>query len=157
MKITFQKESKHIKSPARAHDSDSGWDLFSPVKFALKPGERITMPSGVRFKIHTPFLVRLMRFLGVPLLVEAQVRPKSGRSKAGVEVSLGTIDNEYTGVTGLSIHNHTNKKISFAEGEKLAQIVFCLVFAGKSFVLKEGKVDTASARGEKGFGSTGVK
>lgn len=156
MNIIFEKQD-NIKSPSRAHDNDSGWDLFSPYKFSLKANERATIVTGVKFKIQTPILIKLLQFVGIPLVVEAQIRPKSGRSKSGYEVSLGTIDEGYRGITGITIHNYSNKKITFDKDEKLAQIVFSLVFSGKRFNLLNGKVDQETTRGNKGFGSSGVK
>lgn len=157
MKIVFEKDSEQIKSPSRAYDTDSGFDLYSPYEFTLKANERATISTGVKFQIKTPLVIRMLKFVGAPLEVEAQIRPKSGRSKAGYEVSLGTIDWSYTGATGITIHNFTNKKIKFSKDEKLAQIVFSLVFTGKRFNLQSGKVNQNTQRGSKGFGSSGVK
>ena len=156
MNIVFQTDGD-VKSPLRAHDSDSGFDLFSPYEFTLKPDERATIPMGVKFEIKTPAFIKLLKFLGVPLLVEGQVRPKSGRSKAGYEVSLGTVDNQYRGGVGVTIHNYSKKKIKFAKDEKLAQIVFALVFSSSKFGLIPGEVSESTERGQKGFGSSGVK
>lgn len=160
MKISYATEN--IRMPLqRAHDTDSGFDVFTPEAFSLEPGESKTISTGYRIRIPDPIGLKILRFVTrLPLYIEAQVRPKSGRSKADLEVSLGTIDNGYTGVFGVTIRNLRRKTWTFNRDEKIAQIVFCLVLSGKKLSLvcipMERLLKDKTHRGDGGFGSTGV-
>lgn len=140
-----------IKPPAKAHDTDSGFDIFSPVTLFLMPNERCTVNLQVRFAIPTDFAM-----CGIyPIGIEGQIRPKSGRSRAGIDVELGTIDAEYRGYVGATITNTTLDIVKIEANEKLCQLVFAPVI--REIVLEAGKVATDTERGEKGFGATGLK
>lgn len=137
-----------INPPSYAHELDSGMDIYSPEYFLLGPGERTTINLQVKFDIPTTFL-------GDSLGVELQVRPKSGRSKAGLEISLGTIDQGYRNFVGATIHNYSKQGVTIQENEKLCQIVVVPVF--NNVTLLKGQVNADTDRGLGGFGSTGLK
>lgn len=158
MHIKAQLENLEIKKPNRAHDNDSGFDLFAPYSFKIKANERITIPLWVRFELKQPLLFKFLNILGVPLRIEAMIRPKSGRSKDGLECSIGTIDFDFRGFVSCTMHNFSKKTILIEKQEKLCQIVFMPVFAGEKFQLKiVSNIETSTERGQKGFGSSGVK
>lgn len=159
MYINIQRSNDDIKLPSRAHDSDSGWDLFTPYAFSLKANERITIPLWVKFEIKIPYFFKILKIFGISLSVEAMIRPKSGRSKSGIECSIGTIDQNFRGFVSCTLHNFTNKKINLKKHEKICQIVFMPVFAGKNFKLNETlkEISLKTERGANGFGSSGVK
>lgn len=154
MKIIFEQSSFasmiNIHKPEYAHpDSDSGFDIYLPSSVRLLPGERITVDLGVKFAIPRPWWMKLLG-----LSVELQVRPKSGRSKAGVEVSLGTIDNGYRNFIGATIHNYTNDAVEIKANEKICQVVTMPVFTRVKLV--KGLVNADTKRGLGGFGSSGL-
>ena len=43
---------KAIRLPERATKGSAGYDYFSPVSFALKPGETIKIPTGIRARME---------------------------------------------------------------------------------------------------------
>ena len=101
-------------------------------------------------------LMRLIKFLnlfGLGLGVELQVRPKSGLSKRGIDVELGTVDEGYRGYVGATVTNNSKSTVSFKVGNKLAQLVPTLVFNDVKLI--KGKFDDKTDRGAGGFGSTG--
>lgn len=154
MKIEFEQsifaEMNEVNIPEYAHfDSDSGLDVFSPISLSIHPNERITVDLGVKFAIPRPWWMKLLG-----MSVELQIRPKSGRSKAGLEVSLGTIDNGYRNYTGATIHNYSDHIQEISKNEKLCQIVVMPVFTRVKFI--KGIVDACTSRGLKGFGQTGL-
>lgn len=124
---------------AKAHSTDSGFDLKSVEEFSLEPGEIKLISTGIR--------------LALPKGYEAQVRPKSGLSSKGFMVYLGTVDNEYRGEVKVIAQNNSIKKIDIKDGQKIAQIVFNKLDNIELLELSNIQEDTE--RGEGGFGSTG--
>jgi len=155
LKIIFERNAQiaDVVTPSKGHYNDSGVDIFTSESFVLKHGERRTIPLQVRFALEFPWYMKFMHLFGIG--IEAQVRPKSGRSKNGIEISLGTIDEGYRNFTGATVANFSGEKQKFETGEKICQIVFVPVFNRVKLV--EGKVDTNTSRGLGGFGSTGLK
>ena len=141
-KVIYEMLGKQ-KEPNRAHDTDSGFDLYSPEECVLLPGELKTIDLKIRF--HIPKIVGW--------LCEGQIRPKSGRSKNGLEVSLGTADQSYRGSVSATIHNRTKETVVIKENEKLCQIVWVLI---PIMEMEKGIVSTDTERGIGGFGSTGL-
>lgn len=124
---------------AKAHSTDSGFDLKSVEEFSLEPGEIKLISTGIR--------------LALPKGYEAQVRPKSGLSSKGFMVYLGTVDNEYRGEVKVIAQNNSIKKIDIKDGQKIAQIVFNKLDNIELLELSNIQEDTE--RGDGGFGSTG--
>src|SRR5690625_7034074 len=79
--------------PIKAHPRDSGFDLFVDEDIVIEPGETVVINTGIA--------------IDIPIGYEAQVRPRSGvTSKTKLRVQLGTIDNDYTGETGIIVDNN---------------------------------------------------
>lgn len=140
-----------VPFPSKAHSTDSGFDIFVPHGIPLKAGERNTINLGVKFDIKLPFWALPLRLLGFG--IEAQIRPKSGLSKRGIDVEIGTVDEPYRGFVGVTVTNTTKKTFVFEAHQKICQIVFVPVFNRVKLV--KGQVKTNTTRGAKGFGSSG--
>ena len=96
-------------------------------------------------------------YLEIPAGYEVQVRPRSGlAAKKGVTVlnAPGTIDADYRGEVCVILVNLSNEPFTVERGERIAQLVLA-----RHEVIEWAETDTLadSARGEGGFGSTGVK
>lgn len=126
--------------PTKAHESDSGWDLYILGDIEIKPKETVIIPTGIAIKL--------------PPFYEAQVRPRSGvTSKTKLRVQLGTIDNDYTGDIGIIVDNIGDEPIALNGGYKLAQLV---VQQLPNTVIEVVDDLEHGIRGDKGFGSSGV-
>lgn len=126
--------------PTKAHESDSGWDLYILDDIEIKPKETVIIPTGIAIKL--------------PPFYEAQVRPRSGvTSKTKLRVQLGTIDNDYTGDIGIIVDNIGDEPIALNSGYKLAQLV---VQQLPNTVIEVVDDLEHGIRGDKGFGSSGV-
>lgn len=126
--------------PTKAHESDSGWDLYILDDIEIKPKETVIIPTGIAIKL--------------PPFYEAQVRPRSGvTSKTKLRVQLGTIDNDYTGDIGIIVDNIGDEPIALNSGYKLAQLV---VQQLPNTVIEVVDDLEHGVRGNKGFGSSGV-
>ena len=128
--------------PSYAHPGDAGLDLCAAVAVSLEPGESKLVGTGISIEL--------------PPNTEAQVRPRSGLAlKHGVTVlnTPGTIDHGYRGEVGVILINHGRSRFDVQPGMTIAQMVIasCLTVS----VEESGEL-SGTARGQGGFGSTGV-
>lgn len=120
----------------------AGMDLLANEEVTLAPMARALVGTGIR--------------IAVPPGYEAQVRPRSGLAvRHGVALvnSPGTIDSDYRGEIKLVMVNLGDVPVSFSKGDRIGQLVLCPVARARWQPAEELDV---SARGEGGFGSTGV-
>lgn len=109
----------------------------------IQPWERVALPTGLSFEIPPGF--------------EIQVRPRSGLSfKTGLMLlnSPGTIDADYRGELKILMINNSPKLVEINHGERIAQLVLAKVEVA-NFILTQNEL-SQTARGEQGFGSTGM-
>ena len=141
LKIKIKKVAD-VKSPYYAHKGDSGVDLYSADDYILKPMERKLISTGIK--------------IAIPPGYEAQVRPKSGLAiEHGISHanSVGTIDSGYRGEIKVPLINFGDKPYKIEKGKKIGQMVFAKV---EEAVFEEVQELDSTARGEGGFGSTGM-
>jgi dUTP pyrophosphatase len=129
--------------PLYHSSGSSGADLHAEIdaEVRLEPGERKSIPTGIRLEL--------------PPGVEAQIRPRSGLALShGVTVlnAPGTIDSDYRGEIMVILINHGREPFTVRRGDRIAQIVFAPILRGE-FELRSGISETE--RGASGFGSTG--
>jgi len=144
--IHFKKLNENTKSPSYAYDLDSGFDLYSTDKFIIPAFGRALIPTGLSFDLPEGY--------------EIQVRTKSGlATNLGLIVlnSPGTVDRGYLGEIKVPVFNANNSVIIVEKGMKVAQAVLCPVVCGKFVRFEESDNLGTSDRGDKGFGSTGIK
>lgn len=116
-------------------------NLDSPI--VLKPLERTIVKTGL--------------FIELPIGYEAQVRPRSGlAAKKGITVlnAPGTVDADYRGEIGVILVNLSNEDFTIENGERVAQLIIAKHERADWIEVQEL---SETARGEGGFGSTGVK
>ena len=134
-----------LNLPNFATASSAGVDLEAAVTepMTLKPGARALVATGLTMALPEGF--------------EAQIRPRSGLAfKNGVTVlnSPGTIDADYRGEVKVLLINHSDQDFVIERGMRIAQMVIA-PYTQPSWSVVETLDETA--RGEGGFGSTGVK
>ena len=141
MELQIKLLNEDATLPTKAHDTDSGFDLYASKELTIKPGETVIVPTGVAVKF--------------PLLWGGMIRPRSGMTaKTKLRVQTGTIDNDYTGEIGIIVDNIGQDEIKIDKGLKLAQMVL------EHIPLVDVKVVDElehGVRGEKGYGSTGER
>ena len=138
-----------VDLPAYATAGAAGADLRANLRpgdraagLVIAPMARVLVPAGFRMEIPPGF--------------EVQVRPRSGLAlNHGITLpnTPGTIDADYRGPVGVPLVNLGPEPYVVAHGARIAQMVVApVVQAG--FVVVAALSD--SARGDGGFGSTGV-
>lgn len=128
--------------PNYAHPGDAGLDIYSIDEKILNPGERALIKTGIKIEL--------------PKNTEAQLRPRSGLAlKHGISLvnSPGTIDEGYRGEIGVIVINHGNEPFKVEKQMKICQMVIKPVW---TVSIEEVVELDETARGEGGFGSTGV-
>lgn len=129
--------------PTYAHPGDAGLDLRSAVDIALAPFERALIPTGIA--------------VGIPEGHAGFVQPRSGLAlRTGLTFvnTPGLIDAHYRGeIKLIAINLDPATTITIARGDKVAQLVVQRV---EHAVPIEVEALDETARGEGGFGSTGV-
>jgi dUTP pyrophosphatase len=129
--------------PTYAHPGDAGADLSAAEDVKLGPGERALVRTGVA--------------IALPAGYAAFVHPRSGlAAKHGVTIvnAPGTVDAGYRGEIKVTLLNTDREHaISFQRGDRIAQLVIQQVARA---VFHEVAELPGSARGDGGFGSTGV-
>lgn len=131
-----------LNLPSFATAGAAGADLVSAEDATIVPGAVHAVATGIA--------------LAIPQGHEGQVRPRSGLAlKHGVTVlnAPGTIDADYRGEIKVILINHGPEPFRVARGDRIAQLVVARVAP-----VRFERVDALSetARGEGGFGSTGV-
>lgn len=128
--------------PAYAHPGDAGADLVTRVDVELGPGERATVPTGLR--------------IALPDGYAAFVHPRSGlAARHGVTVvnAPGTVDAGYRGeITVTLLNTDPSSPVRLRRGDRIAQLVVQRVERAR-FVRAERL--PGSHRGEGGLGSSG--
>lgn len=133
-----------IPLPHYETEGSVGMDIAAAVddEVVIDPGERALIPCGFS--------------MALPPGYEAQVRPRSGLAvKHGISLvnAPGTIDSDYRGEIKVPVINHGDKPFRITRGMRIAQMVVAAVSTAELV-----EVDTLpdTARGEGGFGHTGV-
>ncbi len=140
MKIQIKKIREDARVPRFALKGDVAMDLFSDEEITIKPGERVSCKTGVAIKI--------------PAGYAGLIWDKSGLShKFGLKMLGGVFDSNYLGEWFIGLINLDKKSYKIEKGQKIAQVVFQKIESPEIEEVKDFTVKTA--RGEKGFGSTG--
>jgi dUTP pyrophosphatase len=144
IRVAYSSASTSAVPPLYQSAGSAGADLCAGIDrdIVLQPGERALVPTGLRLQIPEGF--------------EGQVRPRSGLALAhGITVlnSPGTIDSDYRGEVRVILLNLGGEAYTVKPGDRIAQLVFSPVV--RAHFRHRGTV-ADSARGEGGFGSTGI-
>jgi dUTP pyrophosphatase len=142
--VEFTRLRGEGRSPEQARDHDAGYDLFAAERATIAPGERGSVGTGIA--------------VAIPEGHAGLVLPRSGlAARHGITLvnAPGLIDAGYRGeVRILLLNTDTERPFQVEPGDRIAQLLITPV-AGPRFV--EATELTETARGEAGFGSTGVR
>lgn len=135
--------SADLPLPAYQSEGAVGMDLCAAVseELVLEPGKIGTLPCGFAVAIPTGY--------------EAQIRPRSGLALRGITVvnAPGTIDSDYRGEVKVLLINLGTEALRVTRGMRIAQM---LVLPVPRVEWQEVTELPSTARGEGGFGHTGV-
>ena len=120
----------------------AGIDLHADVDCVVTPFGTQIVPTGMRVKLPSGSC--------------GLVKSRSGLMfKSNIVAGEGLIDEDYTGEIAVKLFNFSNVPFEVMEGDRIAQLVVLPYERVDLRNVDEIKADTA--RGENGFGSTGIK
>ena len=158
MKLLVKKLNEDAITPTKAHESDAGYDLYSPVDVILEPGKPTKIPTGIALSlIDTVFdsLYDLETCKSIDVWCPNTVGiicDRSSMGAKGIKVMGGVCDSSYRGDVTVCLINLTNQPYEIKRGDKIAQILFLPVL---NPTIKEVSELDDTKRGNKGFGSSG--
>lgn len=124
--------------PERAHNTDAGLDLKSPICIEIQARSSAIIDTGV----HVDLPIGTVGFL----------KSKSGLNVNHDITSDGVIDVGYTGSIKVKLYNHGIIPYQVLRGDKITQLVVVECHFPDVEIVEE--LD-GTERGNKGFGSTG--
>lgn len=148
MQIKFVRTHQRAELPKRNHGNynglygthDTGFDIFACEDTIIPGRGGCVVPTGIKVGYITP---------GYWFRVES----RSGLSfKYSILAHPGIVDNGYTEDLGIKLYNHSDSEYHVKAGDRIAQLV---VYPLVDIDIEWIDDARASARGEKGFGSSG--
>ena len=124
-------------APTRAHPTDAGLDIYSPIDIWVYANSRVIIDTGVHVQIPEGHF--------------GLITSKSGLMAKGI-TCRGTIDCGYTGTIKAVIYNDGKEGYEIRKGQKCTQLVIVPCLTPEIEIVEELE-DTE--RGENGFGSSG--
>ena len=138
--LRVKRLSTAAQLPVRASDGAAGYDLFA--------AEESVIPAGHRKVVKTDISI------AVPPGHYGRIAPRSGLSyKFGIDIGAGVIDSDYRGPVGIVMVNNGVEAFKISPGDRVAQLLLERVSVPTVEDVEE--LDD-TARGAKGFGSTGT-
>lgn len=139
VKIKLSKDANKTYIPSYGTKGAAGADLYAATSVTIPSGGRCLIPTGVSVEIPEGHFCYVMG--------------RSGNTiKKGLHVALGLVDEDYRGEIGVMAFNQSGDTISFAKGDRVAQLVI-IPYPKVEFVEVDELSDTE--RGTGGYGSTG--
>lgn len=129
----------NAKLPSRSKPDDAGADLHALDAVAIEPGARAVIKTGIAISVPRGFYAR--------------VAPRSGLAvKQGIDTLAGVVDTGYQGDVSVVLINHGDQTFIAKAGDRIAQLIVEKIETPDWRVVDDLE---ASARGDKGFGSSG--
>jgi deoxyuridine 5'-triphosphate nucleotidohydrolase len=130
----------HAIIPQRATEGSAGLDVSASEDIIIPAKKWVAVPTGLAMSVPKDCYVR--------------VAPRSGLAfKKGIQTGAGVIDSDYTGSVNVILFNHGDSDFEIKCGDRIAQLIFEKIYTDE-FVEVEELGETA--RGDGGFGSTGI-
>lgn len=124
--------------PERAHATDAGADIFTPVGFKV--------PAFGNAIVHTGVHIQL------PPNTVGMVKSKSGLNLFHDIITEGVIDEGFTNEIVVKLYNMGPAEYEFIAGDKITQLVVMPVYYPH---MKQVQEIEGGERGDAGYGSTG--
>lgn len=132
------KLDEHAFMPERAHETDAGLDIRSPIFEIVPAWGSVTIYTGVHIEL--------------PKNTAGFLKSKSGLNVNHGITSEGVIDVGYTGSIAVKLYNHTDNDYVVQRGDKISQLVILPILTPQLELVDELE---STERGDGGFGSTG--
>ena len=115
--------------------------------YARSDWKSIWIPKGTRALIPLGFALEL------PPEWEAIIRPRSGNSKNGIDIAIGTIDSNYRGEVMANVINNSDEDFIINDGDRICQLA---IRQAPTVYFEVVDKLSETNRGDSGFGSSGI-
>ena len=136
--LKIKRISPEATLPTRAHPNDAGLDLYALEDSVIEPGQGKMLRTGIALALTDGFV--------------GLVADRSSMAKRGIKTAGGVIDAGYRGEVHIVLWNISRETHALKRGERIAQL---LILPIATPAVAEVEDLDATARGEKGFGSSG--
>jgi dUTP pyrophosphatase len=140
MKLLVKKLNPDARVPEYAHKGDAGLDLYSCEDCIVPAGESRAVGTGIALEFDSGYA--------------ALIWDKSGIALKGITVLGGVIEHTYRGEYKVIMFNTSKKEYIVKRGDKVAQV---LIQPISTVEVQETNELSSSVRGEKAFGSSGIR
>ncbi|KAH6816891.1 DUTP-PYROPHOSPHATASE-LIKE 1 [Perilla frutescens var. frutescens] len=138
--LRVKKLSEKAILPSRASPLSAGYDLSSAAETRVPARGKALVPTDLS--------------IAVPEGTYARIAPRSGLAwKHSIDVGAGVVDADYRGPVGVILFNHSDVDFEVKAGDRVAQLIIEKIVTPE--VAEVDDLDS-TARGDGGFGSTGV-
>ncbi|MCD8890984.1 dUTP pyrophosphatase [Staphylococcus nepalensis] len=159
--------SDNATMPERHHDTDAGYDIYAAETVILEPQQKSLIATDLAVSIPKGYVGLLTSRSGVSSKTHLVV--ETGKIDAGFqghmkinvkndEQQTNEIGLHFNGIDGKPLeitNNHVFlRTYKIQKGDRLAQLVIVPIWTPELEPVKE--FSNESARGHKGFGSTGI-
>lgn len=165
-KLQIKLLSENATLPTRNHSTDAGFDIYAAETITLEPQEKALIATDIAVNIPKGYVGLLASRSGVSSKTHLVV--ETGKIDAGFhgnmkinikndEQQTNEIGLHFNGVDGKPLETTDNhvflRTYKINKGDKLAQLVIVPIVTPELQQVEE--FTNESARGEKGFGSSG--
>lgn len=123
------------------YNGDAGYDLYASKSYWVFPFKITKMTTNVCFEIPIGFFGRICG--------------RSGHILQGKMVAAGTVDASYRGEVHVTMWSLFPCKIKV--GQRIGQIIFMPCMVNNQMIEVQPEELSTTARGDKGFNSTGIE
>ena len=108
--VSVKKLTQTAQLPAKAHEDDAGFDLYSDRDFIVYPETRRLIGTGIA--------------VAIPRGYYGRIAPRSGLAfKNGIDVLAGVVDAGYRNEVGVILINFGDKPFEIKNGDRVAQLI----------------------------------
>jgi dUTP pyrophosphatase len=147
IEYTKDTSTKYTSDPPKFEKGNAATDLRSAMYYKLMPNETHCIQTSFKMKIPEGYCGVISSRSGLAL-----------KNSIFVLNSVGLVDPAYRGVIGVILHNASRVPFEINPNDRIAQIIF-MRFEEPDFISR-GIADFSAEttpRGDKGFGSSGIK
>ena len=143
-KINVKRLNDLAVIPTRGSSQAAGYDLYAATEYDIEipPHSTVKIGTGLSFELPNGTMGAIFARSG--LATKNGLRPAN---------CVGVCDSDYRGEYIVPLHNDTNEVQVIAPKERIAQLILMPYIP---MVFKEVDELSETARGDGGFGSTGV-
>jgi len=144
--LHVRKLSNKAILPQRGSHAAAGYDLSSAE-------DHVIIPSKSRAVVSTHISIAL------PPNTYGRIAPRSGLAvKKCIDVAAGVIDEDYRGVLGVVLCNHSDQSFGVKHGDRIAQLIIEKIehpIVKETSDVSDSEWMNSTVRGMGSFGSTG--